>query len=132
MYNPQNLYAPQGYNLQQPYGYPGQPQYQSPPKKTEIIHVNGENGARALQMLPNSQALLLDDTAPIVWLAQTDGAGYKTVTPYSIAPYQPEPEVSLKDLDARLRRIEEVMNNDAKSNSSGTKKQSNSKQPQSN
>ena len=78
-------------------------------------------------MLPNSQALLLDDTAPLVWLAQTDGAGYKTITPYSIAPYQPEPEITVKDLDERLKRIEEVLN--AKSNTSSSKKSTNKSDP---
>lgn len=122
MYNSQQFY-PQQF---------GQPQMQQVPRKTEIIHVNGQNGAQAFQMMPNSQALLLDDTAPIVWLAQTDGAGYKTVTPYTIAPYQPEPEIDLKDIDARLRRIEEVMNNaNTKSNVTGSKKQSGKQQPQS-
>lgn len=115
---------------QQPY-FPQQqsfqPQFQQAPRKTEIIHVNGQNGAQAFQMMPNSQALLLDDTAPLVWLAQTDGAGYKTVTPYSIAPYQPEPEISLRDIDARLRKIEEVVNN-AKPNTSSSKKQQTNKQ----
>lgn len=85
--------------------------------------MNGKNGVDAFQMMPNSQALLLDDTAPIVWLVQTDGAGYKTATPYSVTPYQPEPEIDLKDIDARLRRIEEVMNNE-KSNAPSPKKQS--------
>lgn len=109
----------------------GQAQYQPQqiPRKTEIIHVNGQNGAQAFQMLPNSQALLLDDTAPIIWLAQTDGAGYKTVTPYTVTPYQPEPEVNLKDIDARLRKIEEEMSH-AKSNATSSKKQPN-KQSQS-
>ena len=88
------------------------PYYQQIPRKTEIIHVNGSNGAQAFQMMPNSQALLLDDTAPLVWLAQTDGAGYKTVTPYTIAPYQPEPEVTLRELDERLKRIEEAIRHD--------------------
>lgn len=123
MYNFQNMYTPQTYGPQQTYG---QSQYQMP-KKTEIIHVNGENGAKALQMMPNSQALLLDDTAPIVWLAQTDGAGYKALTPYSISPYQPEPGIDLKSLDERLKKIEEVLNNDAKSNVTSSKKQSGNK-----
>lgn len=120
------------YYPQQPYNPMGQQNAYQPQqilKRTEIIHVNGENGARALQMMPNSQALLLDDTAPIVWLAQTDGAGYKTVTPYTITPYQAEPEISVKDLDMRLRKIEEVINN-AKSNTTSSKKQS-TKQSQS-
>ena len=121
---PQNNYFPQ-----QPYFPQPSPGYQSP-KKTEIIHVNGQNGAQAFQMMPNSQALLLDDTAPIIWLAQTDGAGYKTVTPYTITPYQPEPEISLKDIDSRLRKIEEEISH-AKPNATSSKKQQSNKQPQS-
>ena len=39
----------------------------------EVIQVNGENGARAFAMAPNSSALLMDATAPIVWLCTTDG-----------------------------------------------------------
>lgn len=123
MYN-----IPQNYPQQFPMN---QPQYQNIPRKTEVIHVNGKNGVDAFQMLPNSQALLLDDTAPIIWLVQSDGAGYKTSTPYSIAPYQPEPEIDLKDINERLTKIEEVINN-AKSNAaSSSKKQSNNKQSQS-
>lgn len=76
----------------------------------EIIHVNGENGARALQMAPNSNALLLDDTADLVWLAQTDGAGYKTVTPFSITPYQPAPPVNYSALEERIARLEGILN----------------------
>ena len=91
------------------------PYFQSPFLKTEIIHVNGENGAMALQMLPNSQALLLDDTAPLVWLAQTDGAGYKTVTPYDITPHEKKDPVDIKSIEERLDRIERMMN-DGKSN----------------
>ena len=78
------------------------------PQRTEIIHVNGENGATAFQMMPNSQALLLDDTAPLVWLAQTDGAGYKTLTPYEIKPY--EKKEPIKSLEERIERLEAMLN----------------------
>ena len=78
--------------------------------RQEIIKVNGENGARAFQMMPNSSALLLDENNPIIWLVQTDGAGYKTVSPYSITPYQPAPAIDLNDIDARLKRVEEKIN----------------------
>lgn len=122
------------YNFNQPQMYGQQPMFgQQVPKRTEIIHVNGQNGAQAFQMMPNSQALLLDDTAPIVWLAQTDGAGYKTVTPYSIAPYQPEPEVTTRELDERLKKIEEMMDNaKQQSNATTAKKHSNKQQSESN
>lgn len=87
--------------------------------RQEIVHVNGENGARAYQLAPNSNILLLDDTAPIVWLCQTDGAGYKTVTPYTITPYQPEPVPDMKSLESRISKLEEMLN--AKSDSSNAK-----------
>lgn len=72
----------------------------------QIIQVTGEAGARALQMMPNSSALLLDETAPIVWLVQTDGAGYKTVTPYKIEQYVPEAVPSMKDILDRITKLE--------------------------
>lgn len=78
--------------------------------RPEIIRVNGENGARAFRMPPNSSILLLDETAPIVWLAQTDGAGYMSVNPYSITPYQPEAPVDTRSLEQRIARLEELIN----------------------
>lgn len=50
----------------------------------EVIRVNGRAGAEAFQMGENSSVLLLDETANIIWFAQTDGAGYKTLTPFTI------------------------------------------------
>lgn len=88
----------------------------------DIIKVNGQNGAEAFQMGPNSKALLLDENDPIVWFVQTDGAGYKSnITPYSITPFQPAPPVDLHSLEERLTALEEKIN--AKSYS-GTSKQS--------
>lgn len=78
-------------------------------QRYEIIRVNGENGAQAFQMAPNSSALLLDETAPIVWFVQTDGAGYKTAKPFSIAPYQPQPPVDINALEARIKRLEAMI-----------------------
>lgn len=79
-------------------------------QRHEIIHVNGENGAKSFRMAPNSQCLLLDDTAPIVWLCQSDGAGYHTATPYQIAPYQAQPEPDYNSLNQRITRLEEMFN----------------------
>ena len=86
--------------------------YQSyiPQQRCEVVKVNGRNGAEMYQMAPNSSILLLDETAPIVWLKTTDGAGYPTITPYSITPYQPEPEISAKSLDERISKLEEIIN----------------------
>lgn len=80
----------------------------------EVIKVNGKNGVDAYQMAPNSSALLLDTTASIVWLVQTDGAGYKTSVAYDIVPHVPEEEVQFKSLEERISKLEETIN--AKSN----------------
>ena len=87
----------------------------------QIIRVNGENGARAYQMAPNSSVLLLDENAPLVWLAQTDGAGYKTVTAYEIKPHTPEQPLDLGAIMERLEKLEEKVN--AKPNNKRTNAQ---------
>lgn len=87
-----NPYQPMGYGS--PYGYPsGGPQ----------------SGAEAFRMAPNSSILLMDEHDPIVWLKTTDGAGYATVTPYSVAPYQPAPVVDVNSLEDRVKRLEEML-----------------------
>lgn len=76
----------------------------------QVVRVNGEPGARTYQMGPNCSALLLDENNPIVWLVCTDGAGYKTVTPYKIEQYVPEPEPDLASIMERLERLEARLN----------------------
>lgn len=79
----------------------------------EVIRVNGENGAKAYQMAPNSSVLLLDETAPIVWLKTTDGAGYPTITGYNISPIETKENVGVTSseyskLDERIKRLESM------------------------
>lgn len=81
--------------------------YMQMPQHYEIIRVNGEASAKNFRMAPNSSALLLDETAPIVWFAQTDGAGYLQVTPFDITPHQAQQPVDLNDLMTRVQRLEE-------------------------
>lgn len=76
----------------------------------EVIQVNGEGGVDAFQMGPNSSVLLLDKTAPIVWLVQSDGAGYKVKTPYDISPHQAVPPADINSLEQRLSKLEEIVN----------------------
>ena len=102
------------------YGWPNAPQFmaQAQPytawgqnlQRQEIVRVNGENGAKAYQLAPNSSALLLDESAPLVWLVQTDGAGYKTAVPYSITPHQAQPAPDLNSLEERIARLEDLIN----------------------
>lgn len=85
----------------------------------QIIRVHGRNGADTYQMMPNSSVLLLDETAPLVYLAQTDGAGYKTVTVYDIQAHKETPMPNMQDLEHRISRLEEMITNE--SNNSSTK-----------
>jgi len=98
LYNPtMNPYLPQAHSqLAQP--------------RQEVVKVNGEPGARAYPMGPNSSALLLDVSGAIVWAVTTDGAGYKTVAPYDIAPHQEAPAPDFGSLEARIARLEEKIN----------------------
>ena len=99
------------------YDITGRPVYlpkQTAPAQQDITTVNGRAGADAYAMAPNSKALLLDSGAPIVWLKITDGAGYATVEGYDITPHvEPTPESEAKSainaLEARLNRIENIL-----------------------
>ena len=108
------MYYNQNYNAY-PQGYPNSiygSSFNSPMQpqvRSEIVKVNGENGARAYQLAPNSSALLLNESSPIVWLVQSDGAGYKTITPYSITPYQTEPTINTKGKVTNERLYNSVM-----------------------
>jgi hypothetical protein len=96
----------------------------------QVTKVNGRNGAETYQMPPNSSALLLDESAPIVWLAQSDGAGYKTLTPYDIKPHEEVPLPDMKSLEERIAKIEEVLKNE--SNRTTNNRKNNSEYPRTN
>lgn len=124
MYNP---YQYNGATAQNPYGATMPNPYMSAfaGQKIEVVRVNGENGAKAYQLPPNSSILLLDESAPVVWLKQTDGAGYPTITPYSISPMQTQADTAaaqVATLEERVKRLEETIN--AKSYSRGSRAKS--------
>lgn len=101
-----NMYQFTPYNM--PYlGVQNVPQ-QTFAQKQEIIRVSGENGAKALNLAPNSSALLLDETQPVVWLKTTDGAGYPTVTGYSISPLQTKEEKDESRFDLIEKRLNDL------------------------
>lgn len=88
----------------------------------QITRVNGRNGADAFRMAPNSSILLMDENDPIVWLKQTDGAGYATVTPYTVTPYQAAPPVDVSDLESRVKRLEDILNGKPNDGNAGQKR----------
>ena len=90
-----------------------------PQNRQEVIKVNGENGAKAYVLnTPNSSVLLLDETAPVIWLKTTDGACYPSLTAYSITPYEPEPQANTSDLVKRIERLECLINESNNTNAS--------------
>lgn len=104
MYNnfPQNMYNNYPYAVQQNFQQQQLPHY-------EVIKVNGKPGVDAFQMGPNSSALLLDETQNIVWLVQTDGAGYKTPTPFVISPYVEKPQVDVNALNDEVNSLKAMV-----------------------
>jgi hypothetical protein len=88
-----------------------------PEPQMQVTKVNGRPGADAFRIGPNSSALLLDESGTLIWAITTDGAGYKTVAPYDIAPHVDAPLPDLNGLEERLRRLEEIVNGNT-SNSS--------------
>lgn len=86
------------------------PTIQQPAPQMEIPKVNGEESARAFQIGANSSVILMDNNKPLIWVVVTDASGYKTVTPFTIAPYTPEQPITTTDLDNRLQSITERLN----------------------
>ena len=80
------------------------------PQRTDVVRVNGRAGAESFAMGPNSSALLLDESGTLVWLATTDGAGYKTVAPYDITPHKQAPAPDFASLEERIKKLEERFN----------------------
>ena len=77
----------------------------------QIIQANGKASIDALRMMPNSSVLIMDTTAPIVWMCVSDGLGNVTSTPYDIAVHKDPEPININDLDARLAAIEKAITN---------------------
>lgn len=103
-----------GQQKPQPNSYRFAPHY-------EIIRVNGRAGAENFSMGPNSNFLLLDNTAPIIWFVMTDGSGLLTATPFDYSVHQDPPQVNVNDLLTRIQNLEDKLNE--QSNSGYTKQQ---------
>ena len=75
----------------------------------DVIKVNGEAGARSFQMAPNSSIFLADSTNPnLIWLVQTDGAGYLTPTPLDVSIHQDQPQPNFSNLEERIKHLEDM------------------------
>lgn len=122
--SPYNYYNPMNYNQLNSNGMniKNLPHY-------EVIRVNGRAGAEAFQMGENSSVLLLDETANIIWFAQTDGAGYKTLTPFTITQYVEQPPVDVNVLNDRVAQLENMIAEIKEAVSSGKSNTGNDAKP---
>ena len=114
--------------FQNPY-FPNYAQYgqnlntmQTPTQPVQVVRVNGRNGAEAYTIGPNSSALLLDESGTLVWLVTSDGAGYKTISPYDITPHQTAPAPDFGTLENRIKRLEDLVNEYTSNTSTATGK----------
>lgn len=88
----------------------------------QVIQVAGRQSIDSLQMSPNSSVLIMDSSAPIVWLCVSDGLGKVTATAYDITLHQDAPAFDVagfaENVEGRLSALEkyftEVTANDGK------------------
>lgn len=109
MYNPYNLNL---YN--NPYNSIFQPQQQIQQTNTlphqQIIQVNGKASVDTIQLAPNSSILVMDTSAPIVWMCVSDGVGKVTSTPYDIVVHEEKSPINIADVEKRLENVEKFVN----------------------
>ena len=77
--------------------------------KQEVIRVNGKASVDSMQLPPTSSVLVMDTSAPLVWLCISDGLGKVTATPYVISEYKEKPPIDMQDIENRLAKIEKQL-----------------------
>ena len=107
-----------------PYGQQYQTYQQQQLPQQQVVKVNGENGARAYPMGANSSAWLLDESGLISWLVITDGASYKTITPYDVTPHKTVQQQDFSSLESRISKLEGIVNEFTANSSATTRKNS--------
>ena len=102
MNSPYQPYQP--YQLQMPQ-QPASPVL--PPQ--QIVQVNGKASVDKIRMSPNSSILVMDTTAPIVWMCVSDGVGNTVSTAYDIVIHQDAPPVDVNSLESRIADLEKMV-----------------------
>lgn len=88
-------------------------------QKQTITRVNGRAGAEMYQLAPDSSVLLLDESAPVVWVKMSDGAGYCTIKGFSLTEYKEPTPVNLQSLEDRIAKIEEAIHGQSNNKDAG-------------
>lgn len=87
-------------------GYPFNNHFNSVLPQQQIIQVNGKASVDTIQLAPNSSILVMDTSAPIVWMCVSDGVGRVTSTPYDISIHKEEEKIDNNDLEQRISALE--------------------------
>ena len=96
--------------------------YILPPQ--QVIQVNGKASVDRIQLSPNSSVLLMDTSAPIVWLCVSDGVGNVASTPYDISVHKDTPQPDVDSIEQRLAKLEKMI-----SDMEDTKNEPDAKEP---
>ena len=75
----------------------------------QIIQVNGKASVDTIQLAPNSSVLVMDTSAPLVWMCVSDGVGRVTATPYDISVHQDPQTVDVTPMEQRLSAVEAAL-----------------------
>ena len=92
------------------YPYQPYPQYQTPYQaQRQVLRANGKASIDAMKLAPNESVLVLDNTAPLVWLCVADSIGNVSSAAYDITPHKDVPPVDMGTLEQRLAALEKKM-----------------------
>ena len=72
----------------------------------QVLQANGKASINALRMSPNSSVLIMDTTAPLVWLCTSDSLGNVTSIPYDITAHKDTPTPDVNSFESRLVAVE--------------------------
>lgn len=76
---------------------------------TKVMQVKGKEGANLVDMAPDSEILVMDETDPIIWYIKTDSVGQKDITGLDISIHEDEEKKTMESLEERIARLERMM-----------------------
>ena len=102
-------------NFYNPYNYTGQNFLNN--SGTNIVKVNGINGANAYQMNPNQMTALFDENEDYFYLKTTDGAGFPSIRTFRFEEVTQNSEefVTKDEYQKGINELKEMIENGFKS-----------------
>lgn len=103
-----NGYAP---NYAPTYSYAPTPM--NAPKPSDLLQVNGLEGARNYPVSPNCRVVLFDSNQDIFYIKSTDAGGYPSISAFQFAPIQEQSQsapnyATKEDLSSLMDQINKL------------------------